>query len=187
MTAVSLGHHPRLQILSPSSLYLLHILQPQNEIPIYDGFPQITSFEQFCECYEKNISSDSSLLVDREKIQEYYDIDPQIPSYVRTADLLEKALKDDYYFPWENFPEEKLQEIEDRVFKSHCQDMLAKIIVGPFYSFSFPRKVLWRVCEKLTARYEKIKSSKVPPITDEEFREMEERISAVLSDNENSN
>lgn len=151
-----------------------------DDIAIYDDFPFITDFRQFCDYYENNKKYIDTLFVKNNRFSEYYNIDPDEPSYIRTADALVQALNDNYYFPWDNFSDDELNSVKNKLFKNNLKDYMAQIIVGPFNKTRFIKRVLWRVCSGLCYRYDEIRKSKSPSISDDEFKHMEERIASAL-------
>ena len=159
-------------------------LEYSDEYQIYEGLPRITDFKQFSEHFDSNNIEASSCFIDNKKLYSYISVDSQKPSYIRTADVLEQALKDDYYFPWNNFDEKDLNTIYNSLFKDNFKDLLAIILVKPFYNSKFMKRVYGKFFGKLYDRYCKMIRSKTPPITNEEFAQMEERIATVLSKNQ---
>jgi len=99
------------------------------------------------------------------------------------VDVLETALKDNYYFPWNNFGKEELKEEHKRKRKQNRKDVLSKIIVKPFYNTSFLKRVINRLFPSLCHQYSIIVSDLNRVISNEEFEKMEERLSKVLSNN----
>ena len=156
-------------------------LSYNDEYPIYDGFPVIKTFEEFKNHYESGSIDGSAYLLDSEKTSEYLSVNPTIPSYIRTSNVMEEAIKDTYNFPWSNFTEDELEIIEKNLFKHDFQRVTANMIIGPFNHLKLKRRVTGRFFPKLSDKYAKMTRSKKPPISNEEFEKMDERIAEVLS------
>lgn len=153
-----------------------------SEIPIYEDFPFISSYKQFCECYDTSLKNNTKQLISRDVLSSYMDIDPDYPSYKRTADVLEKALFDDYCFPWDSFSEEVFVDIQKRARERDIMNTQAKYIVKPFYKTSFLKRVIWKFFTELSSTYSTMISNQQRVISNREFQQLEERISTIISD-----
>lgn len=70
----------------------------EDDLPIYDGLSFITNVNQLTDNYNKYLNDYKDLC-----INDYYDFDPIIPSYIRTIDFFEKVINSNNRFPWNKF------------------------------------------------------------------------------------
>lgn len=81
-----------------------------DDIPIYRSFSYITHYEDLLANYDKLLQTQG--VCDNYykdcKLNEYYDIKKDYPSYKRTADYFEWVLKEGDNFPWEAVDDAKL-------------------------------------------------------------------------------
>lgn len=154
-----------------------------DEYSIYEEIPYITNYQQIVDYYEGNFANISKQFVDNQKLNSYLSIEPDKPSYMRTADVLELALKDDYYFPWNSFSEDDVYGIRKDRKKQDRNDLLSQIVFKPFYNFHFLKRVLNRIFPSLNHQYAVLVDDAKKVISEEEFQQMEEKIAYVISKN----
>lgn len=76
--------------------YILRPLKVENdrELGIYNGANVITSYEEFAKSVRTN---DYFFPICKEKLDEYYYVDPNEPTYIKIANKLEEVLSSDYF------------------------------------------------------------------------------------------
>ena len=156
--------------------------EKNNEYPIYEGMPYITTYQQLEDLFEdKKQKSNNEQLISKDKLNTYLSVDPDIPSYIRTADVLERSLKDNYYFPWGNFPKEDFLNMRKSKKKLDRRNIMATIVVKPFYRTKILIKIIRRLSPNLYQQYIELIKRKQKVVSEHEFNLAEERITAVLS------
>lgn len=158
-------------------------LDEGEEYSIYQDIPYISSFQRFSEYFDNNTGDNLDLFVNGKQLTNYLSIDPKTPSYIRIADVLEQSLYDSYYFPWNNFSDEQFRRERERIKKQYRLDAMAKLLIKPFYGNPFTKRVVSRLFSKQYYQYCSYLGNKSRVIPNDEFIEIERRVSSVISKN----
>ena len=162
--------------------------EKRNEYPIYEGIPYITTYQQFEDYYDNKLQNNSTeRFVSKDKLGCYLSIDPCVPSYIRTANILEQSLNDKYFFPWSNFRDDEFQNIGKWIKKQIRQDVLVKLIVKPVSQNKMFMKLLKKIFPQICYRYYELMESKPKIVLESEFVSAENRIEAIIEHNNKVN
>lgn len=128
-------------------------------------------------CIQKN---DNEEYIDTAILNKYYDVEPEMPSYIRTAYVCKDVLENNYYFPWNNVisSEYKLDiklKIGD-LLKSGYRHILYLFVCLEHRGIPIPKKLTSRVNNFKISNEKQMKNI----IRPEEFTKLEKILEPLM-------
>lgn len=157
-----------------------YVLRPEEieyneDLPIYKGLRFIKSYEDFSSIYDNCLLNCNNAIECNDVIDEYYDINSEIPSYIRVANYLDEILKCDSKFPWNNTS--AYNRIKCRIFNKK-REFKSNI-------YNSKNKIICKLLgERIDAYKKQLKSNQLKIISDSQFAKMEKIMDSLTEHNE---